>query len=92
MVSYSCLKVRTLLRIYFSQLRDTGWIRIHASSAINRLTTKINNVILVGDELGKTIVQHSESSFENGMELTNYSEEIRVFRGRDEVYLLCWCL
>ena len=45
---------------------DTGQIRVKASSAINRLTTKVNNVILVGDELGKTTrqiyVQHTIGS------------------------------
>lgn len=30
-----------------------GWTHIYARSAIHRLTAKINNVILVGDELGK---------------------------------------
>ncbi|KAL9041307.1 MAG: hypothetical protein Q9180_001365 [Flavoplaca navasiana] len=32
--------------------KEDGWTRISAGSTINRITAKINNVILVGDELG----------------------------------------
>ena len=32
----------------------SGWVHISAGSAINRLASKINNIILVGDELGTT--------------------------------------
>ncbi|KAI4090295.1 MAG: hypothetical protein LQ344_004843 [Seirophora lacunosa] len=32
--------------------KENGWTRISASSTINRITQKVNNVILLGDKLG----------------------------------------
>ena len=31
----------------------TGWIKFNGNGVVSRITGRINNVILVGDELGK---------------------------------------
>ena len=45
--------VTALECVIIIQAYIVGCIRMSASSAINRLTSKINNVIIVGDDLGK---------------------------------------
>ena len=40
------------IRVSLHQLNILGWIQVSAGRAIHRITAKINNILLVGDELG----------------------------------------
>lgn len=73
-----------------SHERKHGWTHVYASSAISRITAKINNVILVGDDLA-----NNSGFFEEVVRYVHYAaicEEILQFTPQFLFPLMGWII